>query len=80
MIHLLMLQKSAPDLTNVLLIFIAVFAFLLAMSSLYNWIKSKPWHKKDSVESDSKAATRKNSISESEQQDISNKRTSEAYS
>jgi hypothetical protein len=79
MICLLILQKSAPDLTNVLLILIAIFASLLIISSLFNWLKSKPWHKNDNVESGYKTASHENGINESEQQNISSERTSETF-
>ena len=43
--YLLMFQKSAPDITNVLLLLIGIFAFILILSSLYDWLKTKPWNK-----------------------------------
>jgi hypothetical protein len=50
MISLLMIQKSAPDITNVLLLLIGILAFILILSSLYDWLKSKPWRKSGSIE------------------------------
>jgi hypothetical protein len=50
MTYLLIFQKSAPDLTNVLLLLIGILAFLFLLSSAYDWFKSKPWQKIDKPE------------------------------
>ena len=39
----LLLQKGAPDLTNAIIILIAILFTLLLLNSLYEWLRSKPW-------------------------------------
>jgi|WetSurMetagenome_2_1015567.scaffolds.fasta_scaffold370288_1 hypothetical protein len=43
------LQKGAPDLTNAIIIMIAILFSLLLINSLYEWIRSKPWQDRNNT-------------------------------
>jgi len=42
---LLFLQRSAPDITNLLLYLLAFFLLMLGIDISVRWLKTKPWKK-----------------------------------
>ncbi len=40
---ILFFQRGTPDIINLILLLIGILLCLLALNSLYEWIKSKPW-------------------------------------
>jgi len=45
MIALILLQKSAPHLIKLFLPLLGILIFIFILSSLYEWLKTKPWKK-----------------------------------
>jgi len=42
---ILFFQRGTPDIINLILLLIGILLCLLALNSLYEWIKSRPWRK-----------------------------------
>jgi hypothetical protein len=45
MITLMILQRGTPDIVNLILLLVGVLLCLLALNSLYDWLRTKPWNK-----------------------------------
>ena len=38
-------QRGTPDIINLILLLIGALLCILAINTLYEWLKTKPWHK-----------------------------------
>jgi len=44
MVTLSVFQRGTPDIFNLILLLIGVLLCVLAINTLYEWLRTKPWH------------------------------------